>query len=39
MTIGGRLSRAVSDVAAYHYPWIPVRWLLKDRFEASARRC
>lgn len=37
---------SVSDVAAHHYPWVPVRWLLKDRFEAvargsptSARRC
>ena len=28
---------SVSDVAAYHYPWMPVRWLLKDRFEAEAR--
>lgn len=28
---------SVSDVAKYHYPWVPVRWLLKDRFEAAAR--
>jgi fermentation-respiration switch protein FrsA (DUF1100 family) len=28
---------SMSDVAAYHYPWMPVRWLLKDRFEAEAR--
>jgi hypothetical protein len=28
---------SVSDVAAHHYPWVPVRWLLKDRFEALAR--
>src|SRR5512132_170131 len=28
---------SVSDVAAHHYPWMPVRWLLKDRFEAAAR--
>ena len=28
---------SVSDVAAHHYPWMPVRWLLKDRFEAEAR--
>lgn len=28
---------SVSDVAAHHYPWVPVRWLLKDRFEAVAR--
>jgi hypothetical protein len=25
---------SVTDVAAHHYPWAPVRWLLKDRFEA-----
>ena len=28
---------SVSDVAAHHYPWMPVRWLLKDRFQAVAR--
>jgi fermentation-respiration switch protein FrsA (DUF1100 family) len=28
---------SVSDVAAHHYPWVPVRWLLKDRFQASAQ--
>jgi uncharacterized protein len=28
---------SVSDVAAHHYPWMPVRWLLKDRFDAAAR--
>jgi hypothetical protein len=28
---------SVTDVAAHHYPWAPVRWLLKDRFEAAAR--
>jgi fermentation-respiration switch protein FrsA (DUF1100 family) len=28
---------SVTDVAAYHYPWAPVRWLLKDRFESVAR--
>lgn len=28
---------SVTDVAAYHYPWVPVRWLLKDRFEAVKR--
>jgi pimeloyl-ACP methyl ester carboxylesterase len=22
------------DVAAYHYPFLPVRWLLRDRFES-----
>ena len=26
---------SVTDVAAYHYPFIPVRWLLKDRFESA----
>ncbi|TVR81801.1 MAG: alpha/beta hydrolase [Rhodospirillales bacterium] len=24
---------SVTDVAAHHYPFLPVRWLLKDRFE------
>jgi fermentation-respiration switch protein FrsA (DUF1100 family) len=28
---------SVSDVAAHHYPWMPVRWLLKDRLDAVAR--
>jgi uncharacterized protein len=28
---------SVTDVAAHHYPWVPVRLLLKDRFEAAAR--
>lgn len=28
---------SVTDVAAYHYPWVPVRSLLKDRFEAVKR--
>lgn len=23
----------LSDVAAHHYPWLPVRWLVKDRWE------
>jgi uncharacterized protein len=27
---------SVIDVAAHHYPWVPVRWLMKDRFEAIA---
>ncbi|MCD9153523.1 alpha/beta hydrolase [Aeromicrobium duanguangcaii] len=22
----------LSDVGAHHYPWLPVRWLLRDRF-------
>lgn len=25
---------SVTDVAAHHYPLVPVRWLLKDRFDA-----
>jgi hypothetical protein len=25
---------SVTDVAAYHYPFVPVQWLLKDRFES-----
>jgi hypothetical protein len=25
---------SVTDVAAYHYAFVPVRWLLKDRFES-----
>ncbi len=24
------------DVAAYHYPWLPVRWLMRSRFDAAA---
>lgn len=33
---GGLVLRAtfssLTDVAAYHYPWLPVRWLLVDRY-------
>ena len=25
---------SMGDVAAYHYPWLPVRWLLRDRYPA-----
>jgi fermentation-respiration switch protein FrsA (DUF1100 family) len=25
------------DAAAYHYPWLPVRWLLVDRFESTTQ--
>lgn len=25
---------AIVDVAAAHYPWLPVRWLLSDRYES-----
>jgi uncharacterized protein len=28
---------SVRDVAAHHYPWVPVRWLLKDQFDATSR--
>jgi fermentation-respiration switch protein FrsA (DUF1100 family) len=28
---------SVTDVGAYHYPYLPVRWLLKDRFETRAK--
>lgn len=24
------------DAAGYHYPWLPVRWLLLDRFDSQA---
>jgi len=26
----------LTDVAAHHYPWLPVRWLLRDRFDNEA---
>lgn len=25
----------LADVAAHHYPWLPVRWLVKDRWESD----
>lgn len=28
---------SATDVAAYHYPWAPVRWLMKDRFDSKAK--
>lgn len=28
---------SIADVAAYHFPWLPVRWLVRDRFESAAR--
>jgi fermentation-respiration switch protein FrsA (DUF1100 family) len=28
---------SVTDVGAHHYPYLPVRWLLKDRFETRAK--
>ena len=26
---------SAADVGAHHYPWAPVRWLMKDRFESK----
>lgn len=26
----------LEDVAAHHYPWLPVRWLLRDRYDSAA---
>ncbi|MFH1918953.1 MAG: alpha/beta hydrolase [Planctomycetota bacterium] len=28
---------SMPDVAAHHYPWLPVRWLLRTRFDSSAK--
>jgi fermentation-respiration switch protein FrsA (DUF1100 family) len=28
---------SIADVAQYHYPFVPVRWLLHDRFDALSR--
>jgi hypothetical protein len=28
---------AMADVGAFHYPFLPVRWMLLDRFETRAR--
>ena len=30
---------SVSDVGAYHYPWVPVRALLRTRLDAAAKIC
>ena len=27
----------LADVASHHYPWLPVKWLLRDRYDTSAR--
>lgn len=27
----------LDGVAAYHYPWLPVRWLLRDGYDSAAR--
>ena len=26
---------ALPEVAAYHYPWLPVRWLMRTRFDSA----
>jgi pimeloyl-ACP methyl ester carboxylesterase len=26
----------LEHVAAYHYPWLPVKWLLRDRYDSAA---
>lgn len=26
----------LQHVAAFHYPWLPVRWLLRDRYDSAA---
>jgi len=26
----------LENVAAYHYPWLPVSWLLRDRYDSAA---
>ena len=26
---------SIVGVAAWHYPWLPVRWMLRDRFEST----
>jgi uncharacterized protein len=26
----------LAHVAAYHYPWLPVKWLLRDRYDSAA---
>jgi len=28
---------SLPDVAAYHYPWLPVRWLMRTRLNAAAK--
>jgi hypothetical protein len=27
----------MTDVGAWHYPFLPVRWLLRDRFDTASR--
>jgi pimeloyl-ACP methyl ester carboxylesterase len=28
---------SIPDVAALHFPWLPVRWIVRDRFDSAAR--
>ena len=28
---------SIPDVAAYHYPWLPVRWLMRTRLDSAAK--
>ncbi|MGC4006774.1 MAG: alpha/beta hydrolase [Pirellulales bacterium] len=28
---------SLPDAAAYHYPWVPVRWLMSQRFDSLAK--
>lgn len=28
---------SLPDVGAYHYPWLPVRWLMRTRFDSAAK--
>jgi uncharacterized protein len=32
-----RTFTSLPDVAACHYPWLPVRWLMRNRFDSLAR--
>lgn len=39
--LGGLILEApfssLAEVAGYHFPWLPARWLIKDRFDSLAR--
>ena len=40
--VGGRLAlvtpfTSITDAAGHHFPWLPVRWLVKDRFDSLKR--
>jgi pimeloyl-ACP methyl ester carboxylesterase len=26
----------LENVATHHYPWLPVRWMLRDRYDSAA---